>query len=154
MRIYLAADHGGWQLKEQIKEQLLAAGQQVIDLGASSLEPADDYPDYAFAAAEALVKDEFFTQGEAIALLFCRSGSGMAIAANKVPLIRAVEIYDQEIAAHAKADNWANVLTFAADRYRPAEVMQMLQTFLSAKRDQAVRHRRRLEKISQYELAD
>lgn len=152
MQIYLGADHGGWQLKEEIRPQLLAAGYQVIDLGASSLEPADDYPDYAFAVAEQLIKSTGFSSGEAIALLFCRSGSGMAIAANKVKLIRAVEIYDQEIAVHAKEDNWANVLTFAADRYHVARVMKMLNAFMKAKRDPADRHRRRLTKISNYEL--
>ena len=161
MKIYLGADHGGFELKEKIKGLLssLESGLKVIDCGAENMDPIDDYPDYAFNLAEKMTVDpDFETEdtssknSKVLGLLFCRSGSGMAMAANKVKGIRAVELYDEKIAVHAKSDNYANVLAFGADYLEFEEVAKILQKYLNTDFDRDLRHQRRISKISQYEL--
>ena len=143
MKIYIASDHGGFVLKETIKKTL---DGQVIDLGPNQLDPKDDYPQFAFSLAEK-VSQEF----NSIGLLFCRSGSGMVIAANKVKGIRAVDIYSTDIALHAVKDNHANVFAFGADFLSKEEVLDCLSIILNTQADLDERHLRRIQQISDYE---
>lgn len=144
MKIYIASDHGGFKLKEEIK---LFLKDQVIDLGPSELDPDDDYPQFAFKLAEKIVKDN----DNCIGLLFCRSGSGMVIAANKVKGIRAVDIYDEKIAKHAIEDNHANVFAFGADFLTKQKVLDCLLTIMKTDPSKEVRHLRRIKQIVDYE---
>ncbi len=143
MKIYIASDHGGFQLKETIKRLIKG---QVLDLGSSQLDPSDDYPQFAFRVAEKVSQEP-----NSIGLLFCRSGSGMAIAANKVKGIRAVDIYNQNIAKHAVTDNHANVFAFGADFLTEQEILTCISTILDTQPDQENRHLRRIKQISDYE---
>lgn len=142
-KIYIASDHGGFQLKESFKQYLK---EQATDLGALSLDPADDYPEFAFRLAEQVVADP-----GAIGLLFCRSGAGMVIAANKVLGARAVEVFSEENATAAVAHNRANIFAFGADYMSQKEALSCLLAILRSQPDPDERHRRRLAQISAYE---
>jgi ribose 5-phosphate isomerase B len=161
MKIYLASDHGGFEQKEQVKAffQELETEIKIIDCGAKDLDPIDDYPDYAFDLAEKMTADADFetediaaSNSKVLGLLFCRSGSGMVMAANKVKGIRAVELYDEKIAEHAKSHNYANVLAFGSNYLEFEEVIKILEKYLKTDFDRDLRHRRRVSKISDYEL--
>src|SRR5215210_1896003 len=108
MKIAIAADHAGYQEKEQLKPLLTELGIQFEDLGTVSPESVD-YPDYARKVAEAVARGEA-TQG----VLVCGSGTGMAIAANKVPGVRAAVAWSEETAQLARQHNDANVLAIGA----------------------------------------
>lgn len=143
MKIYIASDHGGFHLKETIKPLL---NGKIIDLGPQQLDTQDDYPQYAF-----LVAKKVSQESNSIGLLFCRSGSGMAIAANKTKGIRAVDIYNQKIAQHAVRDNHANVFAFGADFLSKEDVLNCLSLIFNTQPDQDERHLRRIKQISDYE---
>lgn len=147
MKIYLGADHGGFELKEKFKEYLNNTGvHELEDCGATSFAFNDDYPDFAFVVAERVASNQ-----QSLGVLFCRSGSGMVIAANKVKGIRAVEIYDQQIAAHAKSHNQANVIAFSGDYLSAEQMFALFEIFIKEAIDQDERHQRRLQKINNYE---
>lgn len=146
MRIYIGADHGGFSLKQEVQQWLQEGGHDVEDLGAHALDPDDDYPDYAFAVAKRVADDE-----ESVGILFCRSGSGMAIAANKIEDIRAVEVFDLTSAIHAKTNNDANVICLGADWMDPQETKLVIQNFLDTPFQSEERHVRRLKKIHDQE---
>ncbi len=149
LKIYLGADHGGYQLKEAIKEWLMQQDFVVQDLGAHQLDSQDDYPQYAAAVAQS-VQDK----PQAVGILFCRSGGGMAIAANKFANIRAVEVFNQTSAQHARQHNNANVISLAADWISQEEAQAVIQAFLHTSFSQDERHQRRLEQIRQLETQD
>lgn len=149
MLIYLGADHGGFKLKEIIKNWLIEKQYQVEDCGALVFDEQDDYPDFAFAVASK-VKPAL---PDALGILFCRSGGGMAMAANKVKGIRAIEVFSQESAQHARTNNQANIITFSADWFNEAVIKSMIETFLTAEFTNEARHLRRLAKVTQYENA-
>ncbi len=144
MKIYMASDHGGFNLKEEVKEFL---NEQVVDLGPMKLDPDDDYPKFAFKLAEEIAH----AKDDSIGLLFCRSGSGMVIAANKVKGVRAVDVYDQSIAKHAVKDNHANVFAFGADFLSKQKVLDYLLTIINTKPSDEERHLRRIKQIAEYE---
>lgn len=140
MRLALGADHAGFELKEHLRHHLERQGHDVEDLGTRSSEPTD-YPDYAAEVARAV------SSGRAErGLLVCGTGTGMAIAANKVPGVRAAPCADAEAARLARAHNDANVLALAGRRLAPAAGEEILDTFLATPFDGG-RHARRLEKI-------
>src|SRR5258707_15522534 len=140
MKIALAADHAGFEEKEKIKKTLDEIGVEYTDMGTNSSESVD-YPDFARKAAEAVARGEY-DRG----LLVCGSGTGMAIAANKVPGIRAAVAWNEEIASLAREHNDANVLSLAA-RFTPFdELAKIVRAWFAAKFDGG-RHARRVEKI-------
>jgi len=147
MKIYLGADHGGFKLKEKFKQYLIAQHSelQMEDCGALSYDAVDDFPPIAFAVAEKI------TTKEDLGILLCRSGSGMVIAANKIKGIRAVELYNEKIAVHAKSHNLANVIAFSGDYLSLSELIEMFETFLITSVDLNERHKRRIEEIINYE---
>ena len=146
MKIALAADHAGFEDKEKIKKTLDEIGVTYTDMGTNSTEPVD-YPDYARKVGEAVASGEY-DEG----LLFCGSGTGMAIAANKIPGVRAAVAWNEEIARLAREHNDANVLSLPA-RYTPEpELEKIVKAWFSAKFDGG-RHARRVEKISEMEKA-
>ena len=144
MKIYLGADHGGFELKEKVKIWLQRLNYQVEDCGAFSLDENDDYPDFAFEVARKVAKGGANERG----ILFCRSGGGMVIAANRLQQIRAVDAYDQRSAKHARTDNDANVISIGADWIDFVKVKEIIQVFLETEFDQQPRHIRRIKKIS------
>jgi RpiB/LacA/LacB family sugar-phosphate isomerase len=137
----LGADHGGYELKEALKQHLQQRGLSVTDFGAKSKEPGDDYPDFARPAAQAVAagRAEF-------GLLVCTSGIGMCIAANKVPGVRAALVADVQTAALVRQHNDVNVLCLAG-KTTPVETGEkILDAFLNAKFEGG-RHERRVGKL-------
>src|SRR3989344_8742640 len=100
MTIYLCADHRGFALKEQVKQWLLGAGHDVLDLGAHALDPKDDYPDFGLAVGREVAKNPEEHRG----ILFCGSGIGIAIAANKAKGLRASLVPPPEPARAGRDD--------------------------------------------------
>src|SRR6478672_12226629 len=144
MRIALASDHAGYAEKERLKPLLTDLGVEFDDLGTVSTESVD-YPDYARKVAEEVAQGKV-EQG----LLVCGSGTGMAIAANKVRGVRAAVAWTEEIARLAREHNNANVLSLAA-RYTPDEENQkIVKAWFEAHFD-AGRHERRVNKINEIE---
>lgn len=150
MTIYLGADHHGIAVKQQLKVWLSATGYKVVDLGADSLIPDDDYPVYAQKVAEAVVGD-LQHRKSAVGLLFCASGGGVTMAANKLAGVRAVEIYDEKSAKHARKDNDANIGCLSADWLTLDEIKLIVATFLAEPFSQAERHIRRINQIAALE---
>lgn len=140
--IYLGADHGGLVLKAKISDWLSQQGLLFEDLGAKTLDPQDDYPDYAHAVARKVVENP-----ENFGILLCRSGAGMAIAANRIPGVRAVEISDLRSAIHAREHNNANIVVLAADWIDESLVIPLIQSFLHMPFSKEERHQRRIDKI-------
>jgi ribose 5-phosphate isomerase B len=143
-QIAIAADHAGYEEKELVKKTLDQMGIDYDDFGTVSTESVD-YPDYAKKVADGVARGEY-DQG----LLVCGSGTGMAIAANKVPGIRAAVAWNEEIARLAREHNDANVLSLAARFTPPGEIEKIVKAWLSAKFDGG-RHERRVEKIAEIE---
>lgn len=146
MKIYLGADHGGFKLKNDIKAWLKDLDYQIKDLGAAAFDPKDDYPVYAVQVAKKVAADE-----QALGLLFCRSGAGMTIAANKINGVRAAEAWDEKSASHARQHNQANIISLGADWLELNQAKNIIKAFLRAKVSQAFRHQRRVELISKLE---
>ena len=137
----LGADHGGYELKESLKQHLQQRGLSVTDFGAKSKDPGDDYPDFAQPAAQAVAagRAEF-------GLLICTSGIGMTIAANKVPGVRAALVADAATAALVRQHNNVNVLCLAGKTTAAETGRKILDAFLNAKFEGG-RHERRVDKL-------
>ena len=146
MRLGIVADHGGFVLKEQLLSQLRAAGHEVIDFGASRLDPDDDYPDFVVPLARAVEAGEV-ERGVAI----CGSGVGAAVCANKVPGVRAALIHDHFSAHQGVEDDRMNILCLGGRTEGPAVAWDLVQAFLGAQFSQAPRHVRRLDKVTALE---
>lgn len=144
MRLIVGSDHAGFALKEQMKAYLQQKGNDVIDVGTTG-ESSVDYPDYAGQVGRAVAA------GDAdFGLLVCGTGLGMAIAANKVPGVRAVQLMDTEMAKMARMHNDANVVTLAGRYTEPAKAEAILDTFLSTPFEGG-RHQMRVDKIAAIE---
>ena len=146
MRIGIATDHGGFDLKEELIKQLRGAGHEVVDFGAHNFSKGDDYPDYVLPLARAVATQEV-ERGVAI----CGSGVGASVCANKVPGIRAALIHDHFSARQGVEDDHMNVLCMGGRTVGPAVAWDLVQTFLAAEFSQAPRHLRRLGKIASLE---
>ena len=140
MKIALGADHAGFELKEQIKRQLAAAGVQVDDRGAHSSESVD-YPDFARAVGEEVARKH-----ADFGILVCGTGIGMSMSANKVPGIRAAKADTEFEAEMARAHNDANVLCLGARVTDAATAEKLVRKFLET-RFEGGRHQRRVDKI-------
>ena len=145
MRIAVGADHAGFPLKGQVLELLEKEGHSVVDLGTHSTRSVD-YPDYAKAVGESVVKGE--TQ---VGILLCGSGVGASIAANKMPGIRAALCHDVFSARQSREDDDANVLCLGPRVIGPALAQELIRAFLAARFSKAERHLRRLEKVAELE---
>ncbi len=146
MRIALASDHAGFALKDHLATALAAAGHEVADLGADGSDSVD-YPRYAEPAARAVA------DGEADrGVLVCGSGNGVAIVANKVAGVRAVNAHDADEAEMARRHNDANVVTLAGARLDAATADAIVATFLATDFDGG-RHARRVDQITAIETA-
>ncbi len=140
MRIAVAGDHGGFRLKEEVLALLRESGMEYKDFGTFT-EDAVDYPDIALAVAEA-VREGDFDRG----VLCCGTGIGVAIAANKVPGIRAAQCHDTFSARAAREHNDANILTMGQRVIGPGLARDIVTTWLQAQ-FQGGRHMRRLDKV-------
>jgi len=142
MRIGIAGDHGGFQLKQQIAAALKAAGYQVEDFGAFVEEEHDDYPDFVLPMARA-VADGNVERGIAL----CGSGVGAGVAANKVPGVRAALIADVFSAHQGVEDDDMNVICLGGRVTAFSLAWELVRAFLAAKFTGYERHKRRLGKV-------
>ena len=147
MCVGIAADHGGFALKEELTLHLQAAGYKVEDFGAFSQNPGDDYPDFVIPLAHAIAAGRI-ERGVAI----CGSGVGAAVCANKIQGIRAALIHDHFSAAQGVEDDHMNILCIGGRTIGPEVAWDLVQTFLSAEFSEAPRHLRRLGKVAQLEF--
>ncbi len=138
--LYLAADHAGFKLKEQLKPRLKSLGLAMRDL-TPSYRPGDDYPGIGRDLARKTVKDK--TRG----ILVCGSGVGVAIAANRVKGARAVEAHSTSQMKRAREHNDVNVLALGGWTTTVAGAMRLVKTFLGTKASTAARHRRRIRQL-------
>ena len=147
MRIGIAADHGGFALKEDLRARLAADGHTVIDFGANSLNSGDDYPDFVIPLARAVAAGKV-ERGVAI----CGSGVGICVCANKIPGVRAALILDHFSARQGVEDDHMNIICMGGRVIGPMMAWDLVTTFLSADFSQAERHLRRLGKVAALEI--
>ena len=145
--IYLAADHRGFQFKEELKKCLVEKGYEIEDVGAFSYDKNDDYVDFAIAAAEKIIKDSSVHRG----VFICGSGHGMDIMANKYKGVRAAIGFNKAVAVQSREHENANVLVFAADWVSSSEAEEMVIAWLSTEFKGEERHVRRLKKMEERE---
>jgi ribose 5-phosphate isomerase B len=149
MKFGIATDHGGFGMKEELVGKLRAAGHQVTDFGAHSVNSGDDYPDFVVPLADAVVAGAV-QRGIAI----CGSGVGAAICANKVKGVRAALIHDHFSARQGVEDDHMNILCMGGRTVGPELAWDLVQAYLAAEYSQAARHLRRLAKIAGLENPD
>ncbi len=143
MKIIVAADHRGFKLKEALKTRLAAAGYDIEDRGAHTLDPEDDYPDFAYPAAQ-MVAAEPGSKG----ILVCGSGMGMDVVANKMKGVRATIVSSVDGAVHASSRDGVNVITLGADTLAEDQAFDIVQAFLTTPLAQEKKYLRRLQKIA------
>lgn len=148
MTIYLGADHRGFHLKEELKLWLIQQGHEVVDVGASSLVPDDDYVDYAKRVADSVLTEEFQHRGRR-GILICASGVGVDIVANRFKRIRCGLGISPEQVREAREDDDINVLALAADYTDAGTAKEMVETFLETEFSRKERYIRRLKKIDE-----
>ncbi len=146
MRVGMATDHGGFELKEKLITQLRAGGHEVVDFGARELTPDDDYPDFVVPLAQAVAAGKV-DRGVAV----CGSGVGASVCANKIKGVRAGLIEDHFSARQGVEDDHMNILCLGGRTVGPAVAWDLVQTFLAAEFSQAPRHLRRLGKVASLE---
>ncbi|MDB5179501.1 MAG: rpiB [Candidatus Saccharibacteria bacterium] len=148
MKIFLGSDHNGFHMKEKVFAYLVKHGYDVQDVGDERLDPDDDFPQFAQAAALQVLGEQ---EGEARAILLCGGGQGMAMAANRFKGIRASVVWDAFEAKMTRNDNDSNVLAL------PSRVLEsedgtwqgIIETWLSTPFASAVRYKRRNAEIDE-----
>ena len=146
MRLGLAADHGGFELKNRVAAELKASGHEVVDFGATELAPGDDYPDFVIPMARAVAEGQV-ERGLAI----CGSGVGACIAANKVPKVRAALVTDIFSAHQGVEDDDMNVMCLGGRVIGYELALELIHAFLKARFKDGERFRRRLLKVAELE---
>ncbi len=146
MRVGIATDHGGFNLKEDIAARLRTAGHDVVDFGAYTLSPGDDYPDFVIPLARAVTAGKV-ERGVAI----CGSGVGASVCANKVPGTHACLIEDHFSARQGVEDDHMNIICIGGRTTGASVAWEFVETFLASEFSQAERHLRRLSKVAALE---
>ncbi|PKQ25216.1 MAG: ribose-5-phosphate isomerase [Actinobacteria bacterium HGW-Actinobacteria-4] len=146
MRIHVAADHAGFELKGHLIAHLLDQGHDVVDHGAFSYNAQDDYPGFCFAAAEAVAAED-----GSLGVVIGGSGNGEQIAANKVPGIRAALAWSPQIASLTRQHNNANVIGIGARMHEVDEAFAIVEAFLAEPFSDGERHQRRIDQLAEYE---
>ena len=144
MKIVLAADHGGFELKEKIKHFLLLKNYDVQDIGTYS-DSSVDYPDYGFKAGEMVVSGKADS-----GVIICGSGIGISIAANKIKGIRAALCSSPDLAKLSREHNNANILALGGRFLKEDEALKIVDVFLTTE-FAGGRHQKRIDKITEYE---
>ena len=148
MRIHVAADHAGFDLKTAVTEHLTDLGHEVVDHGAHVYDPQDDYPAFCLEAAQAVVADP-----GSLGLVIGGSGNGEQIAANKVDGVRAALVWSVETARLARQHNDANVAGFGVRQHSAEEAMTILDAFIAESFSGDARHQGRIDQVRGYERA-
>jgi ribose 5-phosphate isomerase B len=146
VRVYLASDHAGLELKAALVAWLGEAGHEAVDCGPAAYDPEDDYPVYVLRAARGVVGDP-----GSLGIVIGGSGNGEQIAANKVPGIRAALAWTTETAQLSRQHNDANVLSLGARMYPVADAVGFAKVFIETPFSGQARHARRLAEIADFE---
>ena len=146
MRIGIATDHGGFELKEELAAHLRNAGHELIDMGAYALNPGDDYPDFVIPLAQAVASGRV-ERGLAV----CGSGIGACVCANKVPGVRAGLVEDHYSAHQGVEHDDMNILCLGGRVTGLQVAVELVEAFLAAKFTGEERHVRRLKKVAALE---
>ena len=149
MRIGIATDRGGFNLKEELVKQLRGAGHDMAEFGAYRSNGSDDYPDYVVPLAQAVAAQEV-ERGLAI----CGSGVGASVCANNIRGVRAALVHDHFSARQGVEDDHMNILCMGGRTVGPAVAWDLVQTFLAAEFSQAPQHLRRLAKVGSLEIGN
>jgi len=142
-KIYIASDHAGFALKEELKTYLEDLSYTVEDVGNSVLDNQDDYSDFVVPAAKAVAENP-----GSLGIVIGGSGQGEAIAANKVKGIRAAVIYDEYSAKMSRMDNDANVASLGARTMSTEQAKELVKLWLQTEFSHEERHQRRIEKLN------
>ncbi|MFI2752828.1 ribose-5-phosphate isomerase [Cellulomonas sp. P22] len=148
MRIHVATDHAGYELKVALVEHLKGEGHDVVDHGAFEYDALDGYPPFCFSAGEAVAAEP-----GSLGVVLGGSGNGEQIAANKVRGIRAALAWKPEIAVLARAHNDANVVALGARQHTVEEALAIVDAFVAEPFSGDERHLRRIEMIDAYVAA-
>ena len=146
MRVHIAADHAGYELKAIAITHLENNGHEVIDHGALTYDPQDDYPSFCFEAAQATVNDP-----GSLGIVLGGSGNGEQIAANKVRGARAALAWNLQTARLAREHNNANVVGIGARMHTSEEALEIIDAFLAEPYSNDPRHQRRIEILASLE---
>jgi ribose 5-phosphate isomerase B len=146
MKIFIGADHNGFELKQKLLAALLSAGFDVVDMGDKEPRPTDDFPQFAEKVVIAMQ-----TSGEADprGILICGSGQGMSMAANRFKGIRASLVWDIEEARVSRNDDNSNVLCLPARHLKADGAIKIAEAWISAPFAGAARYKRRLHELDQ-----
>lgn len=146
MRVHIASDHAGYELKAIAITHLENNGHEVIDHGALTYDPQDDYPSFCFEAAQATVNDP-----GSLGIVIGGSGNGEQIAANKVRGARAALAWNLQTARLAREHNNANVVGIGARMHTTEEALEIIDAFLAGPYSNEPRHQRRIEILASLE---
>ncbi|AXT84436.1 ribose-5-phosphate isomerase [Aeromicrobium sp. A1-2] len=146
MRVHIAADHAGYELKTHLIDWLTANGHEPVDHGAHVLDPEDDYPPFCIAASAAAVAEP-----GSLGVVIGGSGNGEQIAANKVRGARAALAWSTETASLARQHNDAQVVAVGARMHTADEATAIVEAFLTTPWSHAERHQRRIDMLLAYE---
>ncbi|GIW66778.1 MAG: putative ribose-5-phosphate isomerase B [Candidatus Parcubacteria bacterium] len=146
MKIFLGADHRGFELKEFIKKELLRKKIEIIDCGAYFYDPNDDYVDFAIKVGESVIRNK-----NSLGILICGSGAGVCFSVNKVKGIRGALCYNEEMVKKAKEDDDINVICLASDFIDSEKALKMIDVFLTTNFKNEEKYLRRINKIKNYE---
>jgi ribose 5-phosphate isomerase B len=144
--LFIAADHAGYPLKEDIKEFLLENDYEIEDLSDEKPDPLDDYPDFASLVARSVLETE-----NSGGILVCGTGQGMCVAANKFPGIRAALIYDDFTARSAAEHLDANIVCLGGRTTDSETALKTVKMWLDTNFSGEKRHQKRIEKIGEIE---
>lgn len=148
MRVYLACDHAGFELKQHLAKYLADVGHDVVDCGAVEYDAQDDYPSFCIDAGEKVAHDP-----GSLGIVIGGSGNGEQIAANKVRGVRAALAWSTETAKLAREHNDANVMGIGARMHTQTEATAIVEAFLGTTFSGDERHIRRIAQIAEYEAA-
>jgi ribose 5-phosphate isomerase B len=146
VRVYIGSDHAGFELKAHLVQHLGGAGYEVVDVGAATYEPDDDYPAYCIETARRTVADE-----GSLGIVIGGSGNGEQIAANKVPGCRAALAWNTETATLAREHNDAQVVGIGARMHTTEQATELVTAFLTTPFSHGERHQRRIDLVAEWE---
>ena len=146
MQVFIGADHAGFQLKSAVMAHLSKRNVHVEDDGDRELDPADDYPQFAYSVTTKVLGSE---DDDPRGILLCGSGQGMCIAANRVRGIRAALCWNEDVARETRNDNDSNVLCIPARLLTEQEALNIIDVWLDTPFSGATRHQRRIHEIEE-----
>lgn len=144
MKIYIGADHRGFEMKEELVSWLQEAGHEVVDCGNDQLDPEDDFVDYGFAVAKKVAAD---ATDESRGIGICGSGIGMSIAANRVKGVRCGLSHNAKHVEHARQNDHINMLALASEWVSLDEAKEIITAFLNTEMSPKEKYARRAQKL-------